>query len=88
MKFSKKSKFQRPVYMMGMGGRGGSGGGGGGGMGGACYVYDENQRPNDNLVTPDITFRRVVDMRIPLRMDDGRVAVVVAVPHSPQQLCV
>lgn len=72
MKFSKKSKFQRPVYMMGMGGRGGSGGGGGGGMGGACYVYDENQRPNDNLVTPDITFRRVVDMRIPLRMDDGR----------------
>jgi len=50
--------------MMGMGG-------GGGGMGGACYVYDENQRPNDTLVTPDVVYERSVDMNIPLTMDDG-----------------
>ncbi len=56
---------QRP--MMGMGG----GGGGGGGMGRACYVYDENQQANPNLVTPDVTYQRGIDMNIPLTMDDG-----------------
>jgi len=79
MKHITNSKINRPVHMMRGGGRrgggggfGGGGGGGGGGMGGACYVYNENQRPNDTLVTPDVVYNRGIDMRIPVRMDDGR----------------
>ncbi len=67
MKFNKKNTIQRAIQTMRRGG-----GGGGGGMGGACYVYDENQRPNDTLVTPDVVYNRSIDMRIPLTMDDGR----------------
>ncbi len=52
----------RPMMEMGRGG---------GGMGGACYVYDENQQANPNLVTPDVVFQRGIDMNIPLTMDDG-----------------
>jgi FtsP/CotA-like multicopper oxidase with cupredoxin domain len=71
-------KTLRPVYTMGMrsgsggGGMGGGGGGGGGMGGGACYIYDANQRPNPNLVTPDVVFNRGINMNIPLTMDDGR----------------
>ncbi|MBD3610089.1 MAG: multicopper oxidase domain-containing protein [Gammaproteobacteria bacterium] len=46
-------------------------GGGGGGGGGACYVYDENLQANANLVTPDVTYSRGIDMNIPMTMDDG-----------------
>jgi len=65
MKYTTNSKINRPVQMM----RGG--GGGGGGMGRGCYIYDENQRPNDTLVTPDVVYNRGIDMNIPLTMDDG-----------------
>ncbi len=65
MKFNNKNNLQRPVYMMS-----GTGSAGGGGTS-ACYIYDDNQVPNDTLVTPDVTFSRIVDMNIPVTMDDG-----------------
>jgi hypothetical protein len=56
---------------MGMGGGGMGGGGmGGGGMGGACYVYPDAPA-TPGIVTPDVSFGRVVDMNIPVTMDDG-----------------
>ncbi len=61
---------------MGMGGRRGGGGGGGGGMMGGCYIYDENQRPNDTLVTPDVTFRRSIYMNGSMTMDDGNTVTI------------
>jgi len=45
--------------------------GGKGGGGGACYIYDANLQPNPNLVTPDVVYRRGIDMNIPVTMDDG-----------------
>ena len=68
MKFKSNSQITKPVQMMHRGGRGG---GGGGGMGSTCYVYDNRLVPNDSLVTPDVVYRRGIDMNIPLRMDDG-----------------
>ncbi|VAW67010.1 Multicopper oxidase [hydrothermal vent metagenome] len=61
MNFNKKNNLQRPIYMMSTTAGGSS----------ACYIYDENQAPNDTLVTPDITFSRIVDMNIRVTMDDG-----------------
>lgn len=49
----------------------GGGMGRGGMRGGACYVYDESQRSNNTLVTPDLVYDRGIDMNIPLTMDDG-----------------
>jgi len=59
--------IEKYCLLGGMGGRRG----GGGGMGGACYIYDENLQPNNTLVTPDVVYRRGIDMSIPLTMDDG-----------------
>ena len=62
--------LQKNTLMMGMGGGGMGGGGMGGGGMGACFVYPDAPA-TPGIVTPDITFNRVVDMNIPVTMDDG-----------------
>ena len=52
-------------------GMGAGGGGGGGGGGGTCYMYPDAPA-TPGIVTPDVTFRRGMDMNIPMVMDDGR----------------
>lgn len=48
-----------------------SGGSWGSGTDGTCYIYDANLQSNPYLVTPDVVFKRGIDMRISMRMDDG-----------------
>lgn len=46
--------------------------GGGGGMNNACYIYPVANIPALDP-NPDVLFQRMVDMNIPLTMDDGNV---------------